>query len=244
MPASRLDGRALERAESRGKHLLLHFEGGLALHSHLGMRGTWHLHRRGRRWRFPRSSAWIALSDGATEAVNFFGSKLRIVTESGLRRDPRLARLGTDLLSDEFETETGVRALRGAGPQAELGEALLDQSLVAGIGNIFKSEACFEARVDPWRRLETLGDDELAAVLERARAQMLASAEGRRRGRGAVYRRAGMPCGRCGAAIRSRQQGDAARTTYWCPRCQAPAQVSSERVRNTSSNASTTSGSN
>jgi endonuclease VIII len=221
LATSELEGRVLERVESRGKHLLLHFEEGLALHSHLGMRGTWHLHPVGRRWRFPRASAWLALSDGSTEAVNFGGSTLLITTEARLWRDPRLARLGPDLLADDFDAADVARAARAAGPDTELGEALLDQTLVAGIGNIFKSEGCFAAGIDPWRRLGALEDDELAAVLVSTRELMLASAEERRRGRNAVYRRAGEPCPRCRGRILSRPQGVSARVTYWCPDCQS-----------------------
>ena len=219
LAASELDGRMLERAESRGKHLLLHFEDGLALHSHLGMRATWHLHPEGQRWRFPRANAWMALSDGSTEAVNFGGSTLRIATEAALRRDPRLARLGPDLLAGDFDPAATVRSLRRLAPETELGEALLDQSGVAGIGNIFKSEGCFGADLDPWKHLGAFDDEDLVTVLELTRALMLAAAEGRGRP-SAVYRRAGTPCPRCGTGIRSRAQGDDARTTYWCPSCQ------------------------
>jgi endonuclease-8 len=183
------------------------------------MHGSWRLQRSGERWPAARSRAWIALSDGNTEAVNFGGSTLRIATEAGLRRDPRLARLGPDLLADDFDAAAAARSLRRPGPAAELGEALLDQAAVAGIGNIFKSEGCSAAGLDPWQALGELGDEELTDVLGRTRSLMLAAAEGRRRP-SAVYRRAGTPCGRCGQRIRSRRQGDAARTTYWCPRCQ------------------------
>jgi len=222
LPLGRIDGHRLDRVQSRGKHLLFHFAGGTVLHSHLGMRVSWSLYRRGERWRRPVAQAWIALASGGVEAVNFGGSTMRIATEAQLRRDPRLARLGPDLLADDFSAPGAVHALRAAGPQAELGEALLDQSLVAGIGNIFKSEGCFEARLDPGRRLATLSDDQLAAALGATRALMLVAAEsGRQSGR--VYRKAARPCPRCGGAIRSRAQGDSARLSYWCPQCQPPA---------------------
>ncbi len=215
-----LEGRTVLRAESRGKHLLLHFSGGLVLHSHLGMRGSWHLHRRGERWRKPASAAWIALAGERTEAVNFNGSSMRIVREAELGRDPRLAHLGADILGQELAPADGAAALLRAGAGAELGEALLDQSLLAGVGNIFKSEGCFAAGLDPWRPLGDLRLDELERVVSTTRALMLeAAADGRRPPR--VYRRAGMPCPRCRSPVRSRRQGDAARTTYWCPRCQA-----------------------
>jgi endonuclease-8 len=220
LPPTQLDGRVLERAESRGKHLILHFDGGLALHSHLGMRGSWHIYGPGDRWRRPASQAWIALAVNGAEAVNFGGSTMRIAREAQLRRDPRLARLGPDLLAEDFDARDAVRSLRGAGPQAELGEALLEQSLVAGIGNIFKSEGCFEARIDPNRPLGSLSDQELADLLSSTRDLMLqAVATGRQPSR--IYHAAGRPCPRCGTTVVSRAQGDSARTTYWCPGCQA-----------------------
>ena len=223
LPPTELDGRVLEGVESRGKHLFLHFEGGLTLHSHLGMRGTWHLYESGERWRRPAHQAWISLAGRGREAVNFGGSTMRIAREAQLRRDPRLARLGPDLLAEDFDRSAAPGRLRAAGPAAELGDALLDQTLIAGIGNIFKSEGCFEAKVDPGRPLSTVADEELASVLELTRALMLEAAEtGRQPSR--VYRRSGQPCQRCGTAIRSRAQGDSARITYWCPRCQPPEQ--------------------
>jgi endonuclease VIII len=218
LAASEIDGRVLERVESRGKHLLLHFDGGLALHSHLGMKGWWDVYASGEPWRRPRSQAWIALAGVRGEAVNFGGSTMRISTEAGLRRDPKLARLGPDLLADDFDPTMAVRRLRSR-PELELGTALLGQRLVSGIGNIFKSEGCFAARVDPTRPVGSLSDDEIAGVLEATRELMLESV---RTGRqpGHVYRKTARPCPRCGTKITSRAQGDSARTSYWCPSCQ------------------------
>ncbi|HET8566826.1 MAG TPA: DNA-formamidopyrimidine glycosylase family protein [Solirubrobacterales bacterium] len=213
----RLDGSRLERVEARGKHLLLEF-GQLSLHSHLGMSGGWHLHRRGARWRRPRSSAWAVLSGGAWEAVQFGGPTLQVMATERLRRDPRIARLGPDILAEEFDTDAGVAALR-ADPTRMLGDALLDQHLVAGIGNIFKSEACFAARVDPWRPVGDLSDEELQRVLAAARGLMLEAVSSGRYPH-QVYRHRQGACPRCGGPIDSRGQGDANRTTYWCPRCQ------------------------
>jgi endonuclease-8 len=212
----RLDGRRLDRVSSHGKNLLLHC-GDLVLHSHMGMNGSWHVYPRGARWRKPRRSAWAVLVGEGAEAVQFGGPTLRLISADRLRRDPQLARLGPDILAPEPDLDAIVAGLRAA-PGRTLGDALLDQTLVAGIGNIFKSEACFGARVDPWRPLADLGDDELRAVLTAARAQMLeAVASGRHTY--AVYR-ARRPCPVCHGRISSRGQGDANRTTYWCPRCQ------------------------
>ena len=222
LPAAELDGRRLNRAESRGKHLLLHFEGGLVLHSHLGMRGSWQIYRDGERWRRPARQAWVALRGNGAEAVNFGGSTMRIAREAQLWRDPRLAGLGPDLLADDLDVAAAAAGVR-VDPAMELGEALLDQRLVAGIGNIFKSEGCFEARLDPHRRTGSLSDDELVAVLEATRGLMLEAVETERQPR-RVYRQSGRPCPRCGTTISSRAQGDSARVTYWCPRCQ-PAEL-------------------
>jgi endonuclease-8 len=215
-----LDGRVLERVESRGKHLLLHFEDGLVLHSHLGMRGTWRLYAAGERWRRPARDAWIAIAGNGAEAVNFGGSTMRIATEAQLRRDPRLARLGPDILAEDFEPVTAVARMRSTNQRMQLGEALLGQRLVAGIGNIFKSEGCFEAGIDPTLSLESLDDEQLASVLTATRRLMLEAVESGRQPK-RIYRRAGQPCPRCGAKLRSQAQGDSARTTYWCAECQS-----------------------
>jgi endonuclease VIII len=144
---------------------------------------------------------------------------MRIGRRGRLLRDPRLVRLGPDILADHFEPAAAIARMRTTNPGIELGEALLGQRLVAGIGNIFKSEGCWAARVDPQRSLESLEDEELADVLDATRELMLAAVESGRQPK-RVYRRAGQPCPRCGAKIRSRAQGDSARTTYWCPECQ------------------------
>jgi endonuclease VIII len=213
----RLDGRRLEIAEARGKHLLLGF-GDLSLHSHLGMSGGWHLYRHGARWRRPRGSAWAVLSGGGWDAVQFGGPTLQVVPTSRLRRDPQIARLGPDVLAPDFEPEDVIATMR-ADPTRGLGDALLDQHLVAGIGNIFKSEACFAARLDPWRPIGERSDEELRAVLAAARSLMLGAVESGRHPHN-VYRRRQGACPSCRGQISSRGQGDANRTTYWCPRCQ------------------------
>jgi endonuclease-8 len=212
----RLDGRRLETVEPHGKNLVLRF-GDLALHSHMGMNGSWHVYPRGARWRKPRGSAWAVLAGERAEAVQFGGPTLRLLPSSRLSRDPQLARLGPDILAPEPDFETIEANLRRA-PARGLGDALLDQALVAGIGNIFKSEACFRARLDPWQPVGEVADEDLRAVLEAARSLMLAAVESGRHDH-AVYR-ARRPCPGCGRRIASRGQGDANRTTYWCPSCQ------------------------
>jgi endonuclease VIII len=218
--ASRLVGRALERAEARGKHLLLRFGPDAILHSHLGMKGAWHLYRPGERWRRPRRSAWLVLSTETADAVQFGGSRLALLDDARLRRDRELARLGPDVLSPDFTPGLGAAALRAADGDRQLGVVLLDQRVVAGIGNVYKSEACFAAQVSPWRSIGELDVNELERVCNAARSLMGGGLAGGRRSRH-VYRRAREPCQRCGTPIRFRPQGDAARTTYWCPACQA-----------------------
>jgi endonuclease-8 len=214
----RLEGRRLARVEARGKHLLFDF-GELSLHSHLGMSGGWHLYRHGARWRRPRSSAWAVLSGGGWDAVQLGGPTLQVMKSERLRRDPQIARLGPDVLAEDFDEDAIVAAMRAESTRT-LGDALLDQHLVAGIGNIFKSEACFAAGIDPWRAVGELTDEDLGSVLAAARGLMLeAVRSGRHPPR--VYRRRQGLCPRCRGPISWRGQGDANRTTYWCPRCQA-----------------------
>ncbi|HET7416474.1 MAG TPA: DNA-formamidopyrimidine glycosylase family protein [Solirubrobacterales bacterium] len=213
----RLDGRCLEQVEARGKHFLLEF-GDLSLHSHLGMNGGWHIYRQGNSWRRPRGSAWAVLSGGGWDAVQFGGPTLQVMPTKRLLRDPRIIRLGPDILKDGFDLDAVVAAIR-ADPTRGLGDALLDQHLVAGIGNIFKSEACFAARVDPWRPIGELSEEELRSVLSAARGLMLQAVKSGRYPH-KVYRRRRGACPRCRGPISSRGQGDANRTTYWCPRCQ------------------------
>jgi endonuclease VIII len=214
----RLVGHRLLRAETRGKHLLLHFSPDLVLHAHMGMTGGWYVYRPGQRWRRPRRSAWLLLDLGGLEVVEFGGPTLRLVRPVELCRDGRLAGLGPDILGGPEVVARAAANVAGAGT-AGLGEALLNQRLVAGIGNIFKSEACFEAGLDPWRPVTTFEPGQIDSVLEIAAKQMERGvATGRRPGR--VYRKSGEPCPGCGGRIRSRGQGDDNRTTYWCPACQ------------------------
>jgi endonuclease-8 len=207
--AERLDGRRLESVEAVGKNLLLRFDGGLVLRSHLRMTGRWRVERRGTQ---RSGKPWLVLRGETHEAVLWKGAVLELV---GARGAPRL---GPDILGEPPDFETMLARLRSA-PEREVGDALLDQRLVAGIGNLWKAEALWEARVSPWRRLREVGDDELLAVLEAAHTLMRTSVQGARPAR-RVYRRAGRACPRCGAVVRSAPQGDNARTAYWCPGCQ------------------------
>jgi endonuclease VIII len=215
-----LDGRRLEAAEAYGKHLVLRF-GDLALHSHLGMSGSWHVYPRQATWSKAPGAAWAVLRGDGAEAVQFGGPTLRVIRTETMRNDPLLSRLGPDVLAPDFDAGALARSLRRA-PDRAIGEALLDQGLVAGIGNIFKSEACFGARQDPWQPVAAIADPQLRHVVQAAHELMGEAVESGRQDR-AVYRRAGRPCPSCATPIESRGQGDANRTTYWCPVCQRPA---------------------
>jgi endonuclease-8 len=208
--AERLDGRRLEGVEAVGKNLLLRFEGGLVLRSHLRLKGRWRVERRGTA-RVGRP--WLVLRGSEHEAVLWRGEVLELV---GARGAPRL---GPDILGEPPDYATMLARLRRGAGEREIGDALLDQRLVAGIGNVWRAEALWEACVSPWRRLDEVDDEDLRRVLETAHALMRAALDGRR-GPRRVYRRAGRPCPRCGGIVRSAPQGLDPRTAYWCPGCQ------------------------
>jgi endonuclease VIII len=217
----RLGGRAVRAVDARGKHLFIRFEGDLTLHSHLRMTGQWGVYRRGERWRRSPRRAWLVIRTEQHEVVEFDGPVLELMTDSRTRFDRRLAALGPDVLAADFDERRFLELLRADDQTRGIGDALLDQRNLAGIGNMWKAEGCFLARISPWRRLDELADDEALAVVGELRPLMQASAEGRRAPQRWVYDRAGLPCRRCDTLIRARGQGDDNRTTYWCPSCQA-----------------------
>jgi endonuclease VIII len=217
----RLTGRAVTAVDAHGKHLFIRFEGGLTLHSHLRMTGAWGVYRAGARWRRSPSRAWLVLRCGAVEVVQFDGPVLELMTEGRSRFDRRLAQLGPDILAPELDEAVFLRRLREDDPTRPIGDALLDQQTVSGIGNVWKSEACFLAGVDPWRSAADVTDAEALAIVRAARAHMQQSAlHGHRAVPPEIYGRAGRPCPRCATPIRHRGQGDDNRQTYWCPGCQ------------------------
>ncbi len=218
----RLAGREVTTIDTHGKHLFLRFAGDLTLHSHLRMTGSWGTYPRGRRWRRHPRRAWLVLSARDHEVVQFDGPVLELLTEPRTRFDLRLAALGPDILASEFDSGAFLRRLREDDPTRGIGDALLDQRIVAGIGNLWKAEGCWQAEIDPWRRTGAVADDEVLRIVERLRPLMRASAETGNQNRDKhLYGRAGMACHRCGGRIRSRGQGDDNRITYWCPGCQS-----------------------
>jgi endonuclease-8 len=181
------------------------------------MSGSWVVRRERRAW----WRAWLVIRVGDRWVVQFDGPLLELVTEGRTRFDQRLGALGPDVLAEQFDHHRFLALLRSDDQTRTLGDALLDQRNVAGIGNIWKAEGCWEARVDPWRALRDVSDAEALAVIEATRPRMLRSAvDGPRTIQARVYNRVGQPCPRCATRIMGRGQGDANRTTYWCPGCQ------------------------
>jgi endonuclease VIII len=228
---SRLIGATVASVEARGKHLLIGFDSGLTLRTHLRMRGSWHRYRPGEAWRRSPRGASVILETAESVAVAFDTPVAELLTMAGLLRSEALSTLGPDLLARSFEADEALRRLRERDREA-LGNALLDQRAVAGIGNVYKSEVAFLEGLDPWAPVAAFDDNDLLNILRTARRLLDANTRGgvrvttgsRVQGQGLwVYGRAGRPCRRCGTQVRSARQGELARLTYWCPRCQ-PAQ--------------------
>jgi endonuclease-8 len=214
--AGELQGLTLERVEARGKHLLAHFSGGLALHSHLGMNGRWLIAADGR---LPRGKPWLLMASGPAIAAQTGGQILRLGSASRIRNDPGLMQLGPDPLDAGFDVDAASRRLVDLGRGREVGDALLDQRIVAGIGNAIRTEGLFQARVSPWRQIAELDPEEAQRVLLANQRVMRIGLERGRRPR-SIYRGTRESCPRCGGRILSRGQGDANRMAYWCPTCQ------------------------
>jgi endonuclease-8 len=229
LPAARLVGQRVEGVEARAKHLLVRFDSGSVLHTHMRMTGSWHVYRAGERWRKPEWQARIALEAGARVAVCFSAPVVELLAAHGERVHPSLTQLGPDVLVEPLDlTEVRRRASRrpADGP---VGELLLDQQVVAGIGNIYRCEALFLCRINPFTPRAALGDDELDVLVTAAATLMrgnLGPGQGfaREFGHGPerpwVYRRTGRPCHRCRRLIRSAGLGEGARRVYWCEACQ------------------------
>jgi endonuclease-8 len=242
-------GRTVERVEARGKWCLIHLSGDLILLSHMLMSGSWHIYRTGaesglppERWKMPYRAMRVALTCGEMQAVLFNAQTVELLTERALERKEAVAKLGPDLLAQDFAEARGVDAfVRRAHsyPQDEVGVALLNQRVLAGLGNVYKSEVAFLAGVHPFRQLGTLSRLEIERLVATAERLMRANVQdgsdgaivtyaGPRRTthrmeigeRLWVYGRQGQACRRCGQPIAMRKQGTQARSTYWCANCQ------------------------
>jgi endonuclease VIII len=219
----RIVGKRVDAVEAQGKNLLIRFDGGLEIRTHLRMNGSWHRYRPGERWRRPPGRTRLVLEVDGTVAVCFDAPVVELFETRTETLHPSLSRLGPDLLKPEFDAAEAHRRLR-APERAEMSisAALLDQRALAGIGNIWRNETLFAERVDPWAPVRDLDDatlDRLIATARRLLTQSAGVAPGPTSTK--VYRRAGRPCPRCGTVIRSAPlSGEVPRTTYWCPSCQ------------------------
>jgi endonuclease-8 len=231
-------GRLIEKVESHGKWMEVVFSGNLILLTHMLMSGSWHIYRPGEAWQRQKVDMRIVIKTDKIWAVAFNVPVAEFHTADTLRRREGFRSLGQDVLGADFNPEQSVEKLRSE-PDLEIGVALLRQSIIAGLGNVFKSEVCFACRVYPFRQIRSLSDEELSCLVNTARKFLLANVtetsgdqmityRGMRCTTGHanveerlwVYRRRREPCRQCGTRIESRKQGIDARTTFWCPRCQ------------------------
>jgi endonuclease-8 len=231
-------GRVVESVAAAGKHILMRFTGDLVLRTHMRMNGSWHVYRPGERWRRPRRDMRVVVATAAFEAVGFNVPVAEFLQGKAMERQEDLRLMGPDLLADQFDEAEALRRFRSRGTSA-IADALLNQRVIAGAGNVYKSEVLFLSGTDPFRRVADVSDEELRAILVTARAQLRANVSDpsaaivtyrglRRTTRRAdpaerlyVYGRAGKPCRKCGTAIQVKAHGPDARLTYWCPSCQA-----------------------
>ncbi|HET9773000.1 MAG TPA: DNA-formamidopyrimidine glycosylase family protein [Acidimicrobiia bacterium] len=232
-------GELVTSVEAQGKHLLIAFDGGTTLHTHMQMTGSWHAYRPGERWQKKPAAARVVLEVAdpsepdvvVAVAVCFSAPVVELVGAPAAH--PRLSALGPDLCRPDADLAEAAARLGRLPGGTEIGVALLDQRVACGVGNVYKSETLFACGVDPFAPVEALDGGARRRLLETAARQLQANLDGSAPrstvttaggGRGlAVYGRAGRPCRRCGTRILSRRQGDAARTTYWCPTCQPAA---------------------
>jgi len=236
---SRVTGRTIDKVEARGKWQLIYFSGDLILLTHMLMSGSWHIYRPGEQWKRSRSDMRLIIHTAKIDAIGFNLPVAEFHTSDSLRRRRVFNQLGPSVLATEYDPAEVSRRLR-AQPELTVGEALLSQSLLAGIGNVFKSEICFACGVHPFRTLASLSISELSCLVSTARKFLLANVSdtygdkiviysGLRRTTGRsdneenlwVYGRRGEPCRRCGTPIESRKQGLDARTSFWCANCQS-----------------------
>jgi endonuclease-8 len=226
-PADSLLGRQITAVEARGKHLLIHFDDGRVLHSHMGMTGSWHIYRPGEPWQKPAQRAAIVLEFSQVCVVCFTPKLLELLSATQLRRHDYLRRLGPDLLAGPPPDHEVLARFRQCN-QLPIGEAIMNQTVVSGIGNVYKSEVLFHQRLHPQTPVSNLRDEQILALVAISRDLMQQNLSGRPRttrhsldgGRFWVYSRSGKPCYACGAPILLIRQGDAGRTTYYCPQCQ------------------------
>lgn len=239
-----LVGRTIERVQSAGKHHLIVFSGDLILRTHMRMSGSWHLYRHGEKWWRGPQSMRVRIDTAGWVAVAFNVPVAEFVTSRQLATTDAVAKLGPDLLGAEFDRAAAVRRVIAGAHQA-IALSLLDQRLVAGIGNVYKSEVLFLSGVNPFTPSGAVPTHTLAAMLDLARrllqdnvvdgtsGQIQTFRNLRQTNKSMdpdqnlwVYGRAGKPCRKCGTPIEMKKMGAEARSTYWCPRCQPGSQQS------------------
>ena len=215
---ARLVGTRVLAVEPIGKHLVIRFDNGYSLHSHMRMRGVWDVYRPGERWRRPAWRMKAMLETAGAVAVCFDAPVVELTRNVA----ERVGHLGPDILGSDWDPGEVVKRARRLN-ERPVGEVLLDQRVTAGIGNIYRCEALWQQKVNPWKETAGLGDEDLNGLFQAARAAMQLNLTSRSRRRSSVYGRSGRPCPRCGGPIRSRPMGENPRTVYWCPACQAGA---------------------
>jgi endonuclease-8 len=239
---SRIVGQKIDAVDAAGKNLLIKFDGGLELRTHLGLHGSWHRYRPGETWRRPPSRAALVIEVPGAIAVCFDAPVVELFERRAEVVHPTISMLGPDLAAAQFDQAEAVRRLRDpARAETAIGEAVLDQRALAGIGNVYKSEVLFMERVDPFAKIGALDEPTIERIVATARELLKDNARPEAAASrtttvdlktGAklapsrlwVYDRAGRPCHRCGTLIQAGPQGtELPRTTYWCPSCQAPA---------------------
>jgi endonuclease VIII len=232
-----LIGRTLESVSSAGKHLLMHFSGGLILRTHMRMNGSWHIYRPGERWQRPRRDMRVVIATADFVAVAFTVPVAEFIAADRLERHDELRQLGPDLLADDFDASAATARMRARSTES-VADVLLNQRVMAGVGNVYKSEVLFACGVNPFLPIDRLDDETMYRLVTTARRLLVLNVStalppmttygGLRRttGRGNpsdrlwVYGRGGLPCRRCGTPISVKKHGHDARITYWCATCQ------------------------
>jgi endonuclease-8 len=226
-------GSTVTNVEARGKHLLIAFDNGLTLHTHLGLHGSWHRYRAGEAWRRAAARAVAILDTSDATAVCFDAPTVELMETRALAAHPVLKALGSDVATAAFDLDAALAALREPRRAATpIGDALIDQTALAGLGNVYRSELPFIERVNPFTHLMDVDDAKLRAMVERGAQLVQANSGGGARvtttaGSSTnvyVYGRTGRPCPRCGTRIVSKASrahaGAPPRRAFWCPSCQ------------------------
>ena len=233
-----LTRQTVESVTAAGKHLLMRFSGGIVLRTHMRMNGSWHIYRPGEPWQRARREMRVLVATADFVAVGFNLPVAEFIAARNLERHEELRRLGPDLLSDDFDEYEALQRMRERSADM-IADVLLNQSVMAGIGNVYKSEVLFTCKVNPFVPVRELADDTLRSLITTGRRLLklnvstslppMTTYGGLRTTTGRdspserlwVYGRVGLPCRRCATRIKLKKHGLAARLTYWCPKCQS-----------------------